>query len=98
MTFWLSAAVLKQGPASFLLTIPTALATYLATWSGWLSTTGGFYRDWAEQPGNAWTGLLSWVPLVGVGEVWTIAPLLLAVAIILAAISSLVTLNRYTKV
>ena len=36
--------------------------------------------------------------LVGVGEVWTIAPLLLAVAIVLAAISSLVTLNRYTKV
>lgn len=63
VTFWFSAAVLKQGPVSFLLTIPAALAVYLATWSGWFATAGGFYRDWAEQPGNAWTGALSWVPL-----------------------------------
>lgn len=63
VTFWLSAAVLKQGPASFLLTIPAALTVYLASWSGWLATTGGFYRTWAEEPGRAWTGALSWVPL-----------------------------------
>ncbi|MGO2110354.1 MAG: dolichyl-phosphate-mannose--protein mannosyltransferase [Pseudoclavibacter sp.] len=63
VTFWLSAAVLKQGPASFLITIPAALAVYVASWTGWLATTGGFYRDWAAQAGNAWTGALSWVPL-----------------------------------
>lgn len=63
VTFWLSAAVLKQGPASFLLAIPVALAVYLALWSGWLATDGGFYRDWAAEAGNAWTGLAAWVPL-----------------------------------
>ncbi|WP_188726273.1 dolichyl-phosphate-mannose--protein mannosyltransferase [Pseudoclavibacter endophyticus] len=63
VTFWLSAAVLKQGPASFVITIPAALAVYIASWSGWLATTGGFYRTWAEEAGHAWTGLLSWVPL-----------------------------------
>ena len=64
VTFWLSAAVLRQGPASFLLTIPVALVVYVSTWSGWLATSGGFYRQWAvEAPGRAWTGALSWVPL-----------------------------------
>lgn len=63
VTFWLSAGILKQAPVSFLLTVPVALAVYLATWTGWLTTEGGFYRNWAEQPGNAWTGALSWVPL-----------------------------------
>lgn len=63
VTFWLSAAVLKQGPASFLITIPAAAVVYVASWTGWLATTGGFYRTWAEEAGNAWTGILSWVPL-----------------------------------
>lgn len=60
---WFSAAVLKQGPVSFLLTIPVALAVYLVSWTNWLSTTGGYFRGWAEQPGNAWEGPLAWVPL-----------------------------------
>ncbi|VXB68927.1 dolichyl-phosphate-mannose--protein mannosyltransferase [Pseudoclavibacter sp. 8L] len=63
VTFWGSAAILMQGPVSFLLTVPLAALTYLATWTRWLTTTGGFYRGWAEEAGNAWTGLLSWVPL-----------------------------------
>jgi dolichyl-phosphate-mannose-protein mannosyltransferase len=60
--FWLGGTVLKQGPATFLLTIPIGLATYLSTWTGWFVTKGGYYRDWADQAGNAWTGWLSWVP------------------------------------
>lgn len=63
VTFWVSGAILKQGPVSFLLTIPIALAVYLATWIPWFSTSGGFYRNWAEGAGNAWTGALAWVPL-----------------------------------
>jgi len=63
VTFWASAAILKQGPVSFLLAIPGAVALYLATWIPWLTTTGGFYRTWAEEAGHAWTGALSWVPL-----------------------------------
>lgn len=39
-----------------------------------------------------------WVQFVGVGDVWAIAPLLVLAAILLAGISSVVTLGRYTKV
>lgn len=28
--------------------VPVALATYLASWTGWFATSGGYYRDWAE--------------------------------------------------
>ncbi|MES2094429.1 MAG: phospholipid carrier-dependent glycosyltransferase [Actinomycetota bacterium] len=60
--FWISGTILKQGPVSFLLTIPLALAAYLASWAGWFATRGGYFRDWADVPGNAATGLFAWVP------------------------------------
>ncbi|WP_448005472.1 dolichyl-phosphate-mannose--protein mannosyltransferase [Agromyces bauzanensis] len=60
--FWLTAAVLKQGPVTFLLLVPVAIYVYLASWTGWLVTDGGYYRHWADEPGNAATGWLSWVP------------------------------------
>jgi len=43
-------------------------------------------------------GQLTWIPYVTTAEVWQIAPFLVGAAILLAAISSLVTLSRYTKV
>ncbi len=61
--FWFSGTVLKQAPVSFLLTVPTALAAHLATWTGWFLTDGGYYRQWAAEAGNAATGFFSWVPL-----------------------------------
>ncbi|AMB59126.1 dolichyl-phosphate-mannose--protein mannosyltransferase [Microterricola viridarii] len=60
--FWASSAVLKQGPVSFLLLVPIAVLTFLVSWTGWFVTAGGYYRDWAAQAGNAWTGALAWVP------------------------------------
>jgi hypothetical protein len=42
--------------------VPIALASCIATWSGWLLTTGGYYRDFAQTAGQAWTGALAWVP------------------------------------
>jgi dolichyl-phosphate-mannose-protein mannosyltransferase len=60
--FWLSAAVLKQAPATFLLMVPIAAATFLASWTGWFVTANGFYRGWANEPGAAWAGPLAWVP------------------------------------
>jgi cell division transport system permease protein len=48
-------------------------------------------EDWLAQS-------VRFVPYIGTDAVWTIAPALLAVAIALAAISSVVTLSRYTKV
>ena len=58
-----ASGVLKQGPIDFVLMVPIALAAYVATWSGWLLTKGGYYRDWVQTTADAhWTGALSWVP------------------------------------
>lgn len=60
--FWLSGTIFRQAPVSFLLTVPVALAVYLASWTGWFLSDSGYDRRWAEQPGNAWGGALAWVP------------------------------------
>lgn len=59
---YFSAAIVKQGPATALLFVIPAALVYLASWTGWLRTSGGYYRQWAEDPANAWNGLFSWVP------------------------------------
>ncbi|WP_435299627.1 permease-like cell division protein FtsX [Timonella sp. A28] len=41
---------------------------------------------------------MDWIPLISTSDVLLLAPLLIAVAFLLAAISSIVTLSRYTKV
>ena len=61
---WFSAAVLKQGPAAFILMVPIAVATYLSTWTGWIVTSGGYGRDLIERhPEQAITGFWSWIPI-----------------------------------
>ncbi|KQP01657.1 dolichyl-phosphate-mannose--protein mannosyltransferase [Leifsonia sp. Leaf264] len=62
ITFWATGALLKQGPISFLLMVPIAVVTYFAAWTGWFATATGYYRHWADEAGNAWTGALAWVP------------------------------------
>ena len=59
---WGSGTAFKQAPVTFLLTVPVALAVYFASWTGWFVTDNGYYRNWASEPGNAWSGALSWVP------------------------------------
>ena len=48
----------------FLLIVPSRSLVYVASWTGWFATDGGYYRHWVEEaaatPGTA---LLSWVPL-----------------------------------
>ena len=61
--FWGSGTLLRQAPVSFLLTVPVAAAAHMASWISWFTTSGGYYRQWVEEAGNAWTGALSWVPL-----------------------------------
>ncbi|MCU1637846.1 MAG: hypothetical protein JWL94_493 [Microbacteriaceae bacterium] len=51
--FWLSSTLLRQAPVSFLLTVPVAAAAYLASWTGWLVTDGGYDRDWAKTQGES---------------------------------------------
>lgn len=47
--YWPMDAVARQGAISALLVVPVAVVTYLATWTGWLVTAGGYARDRAEN-------------------------------------------------
>jgi dolichyl-phosphate-mannose-protein mannosyltransferase len=62
--FWFSGTILKQAPTSFLLMVPIAVFGYMITWTGWFVTKDGWDRQFANQPGNAWTGTFRWVPHV----------------------------------
>lgn len=56
---WFVAGVAKDGLFAFVSMIPVAFVTYLASWSGWLATSGGYYRQWAaEHPGEG----VQWLP------------------------------------
>ncbi|WP_083521565.1 dolichyl-phosphate-mannose--protein mannosyltransferase [Arthrobacter luteolus] len=41
-------ALLKDGVPAFFTLIPTALATYTATWAGWFRASDSYGRHWAE--------------------------------------------------
>jgi dolichyl-phosphate-mannose--protein O-mannosyl transferase len=60
ISFWPVDAI-RQGAASFVLLVPVAFVVYLASWTGWLATDGGYDRHAAD--GSPATGLFSWVPL-----------------------------------
>jgi dolichyl-phosphate-mannose-protein mannosyltransferase len=62
IAFWASGTLFKQGPVSFLLTVPIALVAYLTSWTAWFVTSDGYYRHWADVPGHAITGAFSWIP------------------------------------
>ncbi|MFR9673480.1 dolichyl-phosphate-mannose--protein mannosyltransferase [Streptomyces sp. TR06-5] len=51
-----SSMLRKDALPAFLSTVPVALATYLASWTGWFATDGGYHRDWAtkEGAGQGW--------------------------------------------
>ncbi|WP_030897658.1 dolichyl-phosphate-mannose--protein mannosyltransferase [Streptomyces sp. NRRL F-5126] len=47
---------------AFVSTIPVAFATYLVSWSGWLFTSNGYYRNWATTKGQGLGGSYTWLP------------------------------------
>lgn len=60
VVFWPLDAV-RQGLVSFVLLVPAAAVVYLASWTGWFLSDGGYDRHAADaQPA---TGVLAWVPL-----------------------------------
>lgn len=63
VTFYVSGTLARQAPVSFLLTVPVAAVTLLASWASWFATSGGYGRQWATVPGNEATGFFAWVPL-----------------------------------
>jgi dolichyl-phosphate-mannose--protein O-mannosyl transferase len=50
VVLWPSDAVLRQGPVSFLLVVVPAFAVYLASWTGWFVTAGGYDRQSDPNP------------------------------------------------
>ncbi|WP_157887516.1 dolichyl-phosphate-mannose--protein mannosyltransferase [Frondihabitans sp. PAMC 28766] len=60
--FWGTGTIFKQGPVTFLLMVPIAAVTYVACWTGWFVTKGGYYREWIAAGGVPWKGGLAWVP------------------------------------
>jgi dolichyl-phosphate-mannose--protein O-mannosyl transferase len=68
--FWHLAGLLKQGPVVLVSMIPAALIAYLAGWTGWFVTSGGYDRH-AIQSGavKAATGFFAWVP-IPIQDLW----------------------------
>jgi dolichyl-phosphate-mannose-protein mannosyltransferase len=57
---WWVGTLVRDGIPAFLLMVPVALVTYLASWTGWFVTDGGYKRQWAQD--NPATGLGGIVP------------------------------------
>lgn len=57
---WLRGGLWRQGLATAVLTVPLWFATYLASWTGWIVTAGGWGRDWARANPNL--NPVPWLP------------------------------------
>ena len=60
--FWASGTILKQGPTTFLLMVPIALAGYLVSWTGWFVTKGGYDRNVRQSTRQRLARSFAWVP------------------------------------
>lgn len=56
---WFAGAALRDGVPAFVSLVPVALATYLASWTEWFRTSGGWDRQWGARHPSAHFG---WVP------------------------------------
>ncbi len=86
------------GASNVFVQLPFLLEGAIAAVIGSLLAVGGLWlgvrylvTDWLEQS-------VDWIAYVTTGDVLTVAPLLIGIAVILAVVSSVVTLNRYTRV
>ena len=85
------------GSSRSLIQMPFMLEGAVAATAGALLAIGGLWaaaryliEDWLR-------GSIPWVDYVGRDDVWTVAPWLLAIAVGLALLASVVTLGRYTR-
>jgi dolichyl-phosphate-mannose-protein mannosyltransferase len=46
---WFVGGVLRDGVTGALVMLPVAAGVYLASWTGWLRSSGGYGRQWAQQ-------------------------------------------------
>ncbi|MFH9470557.1 dolichyl-phosphate-mannose--protein mannosyltransferase [Streptomyces clavifer] len=54
------AVVLRDLLPAFVSTVPVAIGTYLVSWTGWIVTDKGYYRNWAATEGKG--GSFTWLP------------------------------------
>ena len=57
---WVRSGLFAQGVISFLNLVPVAAATYLSSWLGWINSSGGYSRNWAED--NSLPGIFGALP------------------------------------
>ena len=57
---WLGALIRDSVP-SFLKLVPTALVTYVVTWTGWILSDDAWNRQWAAETPGWWQSLPSWL-------------------------------------
>jgi dolichyl-phosphate-mannose-protein mannosyltransferase len=57
---WALTGLLYQGLISFFNLVPAALATYVSSWLGWINSSGGYSRSWAED--NSLPGIFGALP------------------------------------
>jgi len=56
---WFAAAVWRDGLVAFVVLVPVAVVTYVATWTGWFRSDVGYDRQWGVQhPSNGIGGLV----------------------------------------
>jgi dolichyl-phosphate-mannose-protein mannosyltransferase len=56
---WVRGGLLRDGIPAFVSIVPVAAVTYLASWTGWFRSSGGWDRQWGVQHPSASFG---WVP------------------------------------
>jgi cell division transport system permease protein len=86
------------GASNLFIQLPFMLEGAIAATIGAALAVGGLWLgvrylvlDWLAES-------VQWIDYIGTDAVWAVAPVLVAIAICLAAISSVVTLSRYTRV
>jgi dolichyl-phosphate-mannose-protein mannosyltransferase len=57
---WALTGLVSQGAISFFNLVPAALATYVSSWLGWINSSGGYSRNWAED--NSLAGIFRALP------------------------------------
>jgi dolichyl-phosphate-mannose-protein mannosyltransferase len=57
---WARTGLLAQAVISFANLVPVAVATYILSWLGWINTSGGYSRNWAEE--NSLPGIFGALP------------------------------------
>ncbi|KGM11056.1 dolichyl-phosphate-mannose--protein mannosyltransferase [Cellulomonas carbonis] len=63
---WWAGALVRDAPVAFASLVGLAAVVYVASWTGWLRTTGGYGRTWAgDHPGEG----VTWLP-EGLRSLW----------------------------